>query len=80
MSKNEEKLKANKSAKKNVLQGMNIAKLSNSRIIQKHLVYVIGLSSSLALKDVKKELNNFSGFRKIRIFWTIRNNIKNSRQ
>jgi len=38
--------------KKNVLAGMNISKLSNMRIIQKHLVYVIGLSSGIANKDV----------------------------
>jgi hypothetical protein len=40
--------------KKNVLAGMNISKLSNMRIIQKHLVYVIGLSSGIANKDVIK--------------------------
>lgn len=62
--------------KKNALQGQNVTKLANLRIIQKHLVYVIGLSSSLAVKEVK---NNFYlvfycalGFRKTRVFWTIR--------
>lgn len=40
--------------KKNVLAGMNINKLSNMRIIQKHLVYVIGLSSGIANKEVFK--------------------------
>lgn len=39
--------------KKNVLAGMNINKLSNMRIIQKHLVYVIGLSSGIANKEVQ---------------------------
>lgn len=39
--------------KTNPLQGQNINKLSNQRIIQKHLVYVIGLSSYLANKDVR---------------------------
>jgi hypothetical protein len=58
MSKNEDKTNVKtKVIKKNVLQGLNINKLSNSRIIQKHLVYVIGLSSSLASKEVKN--NNF---------------------
>lgn len=32
--------------------GINAAALKNVRIIQKHLVYVIGLSSNLANKDV----------------------------
>jgi hypothetical protein len=59
MSKNEDKSKQSKSAKKNVLQGMNITKLSNSRIIQKHLVYVIGLSSSIASKEVKIKIISF---------------------
>ena len=31
---------------------LNFSKMSNLRIIQKPLVYVIGLSASLALKDV----------------------------
>lgn len=31
---------------------VNYAKMSNMRIIQKQLVYVIGLSSKLAFKDV----------------------------
>ena len=52
MSKNEDKSAKSKTVKKNVLLGMNIAKLSNMRIIQKHLVYVIGLSSSLSNKEV----------------------------
>ena len=55
MSKFEEKVKTKTSQqnKKNPLAGMNINKLSNVRIIQKHLVYVIGLSASLANKEVK---------------------------
>jgi hypothetical protein len=32
--------------------GVNPSTLKNVRIIQKHLVYVIGLSSNLANKDV----------------------------
>jgi hypothetical protein len=53
MSKTEDKSKTKQAAvKKNPLQGMNTAKMSNMRIIQKHLVYVIGLSSSLANKEV----------------------------
>ena len=32
---------------------INLSKLQNARIIQKHLVYVIGLSSTLANKEVK---------------------------
>jgi hypothetical protein len=75
MSKNEDKSKQSKSAKKNVLQGMNITKLSNSRIIQKHLVYVIGLSSSIASKEVKiKNYFFFIGVRKIRVLRAIRFN------
>lgn len=57
MSKNDDSLKTNAKktvpAKKNVLAGMNINKLSNMRIIQKHLVYVIGLSSGIANREVK---------------------------
>lgn len=41
-----------KSSKRNPLQGQNISKLANLRIIQKHLVYVIGLSSTLVNIDV----------------------------
>lgn len=40
------------SAKKQSLNGANPATLKNVRIIQKHLVYVIGLSAGLALKEV----------------------------
>jgi hypothetical protein len=35
---------------------LNIAKNQNLRIIQKHLVYVIGLSSLLANRDVHHHL------------------------
>ena len=53
MSKNDDKTAKTKTAvKKNPLQGLNINKLSNLRIIQKHLVYVIGLSATLANKEV----------------------------
>lgn len=53
MSKNDDKSsKAKPAVKKNPLQGLNINKLSNLRIIQKHLVYVIGLSGTLANKEV----------------------------
>jgi len=53
MSKNDDKTSKTKTAvKKNPLQGLNINKLSNLRIIQKHLVYVIGLSGTLANKEV----------------------------
>jgi hypothetical protein len=38
------------------LTGNSITKLSDARIIQKKLVYVIGLSSSLANKEVMKNL------------------------
>ena len=52
MMKDDSKSK-NKSAKKSSsLQGQNLSKLTNVRIIQKHLVYVIGLSSNLANKEV----------------------------
>jgi hypothetical protein len=40
--------------KKIVIPASSIPKLSHLRILQKHLVYVIGLSSSLASKDVKE--------------------------
>jgi hypothetical protein len=83
MSKNDDNTDKQKSskakpanAKKNVLSGLNIHKLSNMRIIQKHLVYVIGLSSTLANKEVKI-INNID-IRKVRIFWSIWHNIKNS--
>ncbi len=38
--------------KKNNFNGLNPNMLKNVRIVQKHLVYVIGLSSSLANKEV----------------------------
>ena len=47
------KNKAKHPTRKNPLQGLNINKLSNMRIIQKYLVYVIGLSSAIANKEVK---------------------------
>jgi hypothetical protein len=52
MSKNEDCKAKIKPGRKNHFTGMNMATLSNLRIIQKHLVYVIGLSSNLANKDV----------------------------
>lgn len=42
----------NLSARKTFLNGQYLTKLVNVRIIQKHLVYVIGLSSNLANKEV----------------------------
>jgi hypothetical protein len=51
MSKPEDKHKKS-ITKKVVIPASSIPKLSNLRILQKHLVYVIGLSSSLANKDV----------------------------
>ena len=54
-----DKLKKNKTIKKTVIPPSSIQKLSNIRIIQKHLVYVIGLSSSLSNKDVIKFLLRF---------------------
>jgi hypothetical protein len=54
MSKTEEKNKSKTVVvKKNPLLGMNTAKMSNMRIIQKHLVYVIGLSAGLANKEAR---------------------------
>ncbi len=35
--------------------GVNPEALKNDRIVQKHLVYVIGLSSTLANKEVSKK-------------------------
>lgn len=58
MSKNEEKnSKSKTSIKKNILQEINIHKLSNARIIQRHLVYIVGLSSFLANKEVLNYIN-----------------------
>ena len=53
MSKNEDvKSSKSKSVKKVPFNGLNPVTLKNVRIIQKHLVYVIGLSSNLASKEV----------------------------
>ena len=52
-TKTEDLNKQKQPTRKNVLQGLNINKLSNMRIIQKYLVYVIGLSSGIANKEVK---------------------------
>jgi hypothetical protein len=41
--------------------GVNPEALKNDRIVQKHLVYVIGLSSTLATKEVSK-IRNFCYF------------------
>ena len=57
---------------KNKTPPHNLSKLTNARIIQKHLVYVIGLSSSLANKDVTPYLNLVTS--KTRVFCTIWNN------
>lgn len=65
----------------------NFSKMSNMRVIQKHLVYVIGLSANLAFKEVINIfftilyiLNLVPSF-KIRIFWTIwKNNKVGSKQ
>lgn len=59
MSKSEEskfsssksKTKFNNSTNTNISTNLN--KLGNVRIIQKHLVYVIGLSANLASKEVR---------------------------
>jgi hypothetical protein len=51
MSKAEDKTKK-LTTKKVTIPASSVQKLSNFRIIQKQLVYVIGLSSSLASKDV----------------------------
>jgi hypothetical protein len=51
MSKKDESDKK-KNNKKTVIPASSVQKLSNLRIIQKHLVYVIGLSSTLSNKDV----------------------------
>jgi hypothetical protein len=51
------KIEASKYPKTKISKNLsekNITKLSEARIIQKQLVYVIGLSSSLANKEVKK--------------------------
>lgn len=57
MSKEEKvKSKTAVSNKKNPLKGMNTKKLADLRIIQKYLVYVIGLSSGLANKEVKLKI------------------------
>ncbi len=45
-------IKGKTNVKKTFIQPGNVQKLSNLRIIQKHLVYVIGLSSTLANKEV----------------------------
>jgi hypothetical protein len=55
MSKTEDKNKK-LPTKKVTIPASSISKLSNLRIIQKHLVYVIGLSSSLASKDVNFDI------------------------
>jgi hypothetical protein len=52
MSKKDESDKNKKMSKKTVIPANSVQKLSNLRIIQKHLVYVIGLSSTLSNKDV----------------------------
>ena len=58
---------------------LNITKNQNLRIIQKKLVYVIGLSSSIANKDVKFK-SKYQAFNKTRIFRPIRSNHKISRE
>jgi len=54
----------------------NISKLTNLRIIQKQLVYVIGLSSNYAFNEVKIFKFLFSATLKLRVFRTIWENHK----
>jgi hypothetical protein len=55
MSKSEDNIRSTKSvgSKNTSTFNKNSADLKNVRIIQKNLVYVIGLSSTLANKEVK---------------------------
>ncbi len=56
MSNKTEELKLSSASKsKGGNKSINLHKLANVRIIQKHLVYVIGLSENLALKEVSKQ-------------------------
>jgi hypothetical protein len=54
MSKNYESVDKNSIKTKIKKPLQNITKLQNERIIQKKLIYVIGLSNNLANKDVLK--------------------------
>ncbi len=60
MSKPDDKPKKN--TPKKSLQNLNTTKLSNTRIIQKHLVYVIGLSSTLANKEILQKYEYFGQY------------------
>lgn len=57
------------SSNKKQITATNLTKLQNARIIQKHLVYVIGLSSKISSEKVVNLLN--IDFSQIRIFWTV---------
>ncbi len=46
---------------------MNYYKMSNLRIIQKKLVYVIGLSSAIAFREVKIKINYRTFYRNLNI-------------
>jgi hypothetical protein len=53
------KIEENKHSSKHKLKRppMNLSKFSSARVIQKQLVYVIGLSSNLANKEVTHKTN-----------------------
>lgn len=62
MSKTEEAKTKTKTGKKLNLSVANVAKMSNVRIIQKHLVYVIGLSANLTNKDLLSKHEYFGQY------------------
>ena len=64
MSKNDKAKQSQKIAQS------SITELQNVRIIQKNLLYVIGLSSSICDREVLFQLNQ--DINEKRIFWTVR--------
>lgn len=61
-------------------QLFNYTKMSNLRIIQKKLLYVIGLSSDIASKEVINKLKPLVKSTKVRIFRSIREDNQTNRE
>ena len=73
------KIKSSKKKKEREKKETDIAarkQLANVRVVQKNLVYVLGLPGRLATEEILKSAGNKIGLN-VRLFWSIWENIKN---
>eukprot|EP01080_Neovahlkampfia_damariscottae_P000421 gene421-6834_t len=61
----QDKLKGDKKAKKRVIKVTSRKQLTNVRVIQRNLVYVVGLTLEVAKEDFLRRNDNFSKFGKL---------------